>query len=55
MSVNSAGTVLFLATPSGIRVFDLPQPDGVATSGVVSGFPAFREDWSIRSVHASDV
>jgi hypothetical protein len=40
MTVNNDGTVLFLETPSGVRVYNLPQSTGVASNLGVTGFPS---------------
>jgi sugar lactone lactonase YvrE len=41
MTVSSDGRELFLSTPSGVRILDLPASTGVASRLVVSGFPMF--------------
>jgi sugar lactone lactonase YvrE len=41
MTVSSDGSELFLSTPSGVRMIDLPAATGVASRLEVSGFPAF--------------
>jgi hypothetical protein len=41
MTVSSDGTELFLSTPSGVRMIDLPANPGVVSGFVVGGFPGF--------------
>jgi hypothetical protein len=41
MTVSSDGSELFLSTPSGVRMIDLPASTGVASRLDVSGFPSF--------------
>ncbi len=41
MRVSDDGTELFVSTPSGVRMIDLPQSTGVATRLDVGGFPSF--------------
>jgi DNA-binding beta-propeller fold protein YncE len=40
LAVNSAGTLLFAPTATGIRKIDIPQPSAVASFATLSGFPA---------------
>jgi hypothetical protein len=40
MAVNADGTKLFLATASGVRLYDLPQSTGVTSHFGVAGFPS---------------
>jgi ribosomal protein L24E len=41
MTVSSDGSKLFMSTPSGVRMIDLPASTGVASRLDVSGFPSF--------------
>jgi hypothetical protein len=41
MTVSSDGSELFMSTPSGVRMIDLPPSTGVASQLEVSGFPSF--------------
>jgi hypothetical protein len=41
MTVSSDGSELFMSTPSGVRMIDLPADTGVASQLKVSGFPTF--------------
>jgi sugar lactone lactonase YvrE len=41
MAVSNDGRFLFLGTPSGVRVYGLPENPGVVSQLRVSGFPAF--------------
>jgi len=41
MRVSDDGKLLFLATPSGVRMFNLRVSTGVASSLSVAGFPSF--------------
>ncbi len=49
MTVSSDGSELFMATPSGVRVIDLPADTGVASQLVVSGFPTLVSAGTISS------
>jgi sugar lactone lactonase YvrE len=49
MTVSSDGSELFLSTPSGVRMIDLPASTGVASQLVVSGFPTFLPAGAIGS------
>jgi hypothetical protein len=41
LAINDEATLLFLSTSTGIRVFGIPQPTGVASQFLVSDFPKF--------------
>ncbi len=41
MTVSSDGSELFMSTPSGVRMIDLPASTGVASQLDVGGFPSF--------------
>ena len=41
MAFSHDGTTLYVSTSYGIRVLSLPQPDGRAKTGVISGFPSY--------------
>jgi hypothetical protein len=49
MTVSSDGSELFLSTPSGVRMIDLPASTGEASRLVVSGFPTFLAAGTIGS------
>jgi hypothetical protein len=49
MRVSDDGTELFLSTPSGVRMIDLPQSTGVASRLDVAGFPSLVSSGTISS------
>jgi hypothetical protein len=50
MTVSSDGSELFMSTPSGVRMIDLPADTGVASQLEVSGFPMFISAGTISSL-----
>jgi hypothetical protein len=50
LAINSDATKLFLTTATGIRILNIPQPTGIASTISISGYPTFAKAGSHGSV-----